>query len=387
VSLTNRRSVLWRKAITALAVLVGAGLIAWAGYVHTSSSDAATERPASPPPVTPGVAETRDVPIYIRGIGTGQAFNSVTVRSRVDGEIVKVNFTEGQEVKAGDLLFEIDPRPFQAALEQAVAGKQRDEASLVSAQADLQRDAALVGHGFQTRQAYDQQKAQVGQLQASIKADQAQIDNAQLNLQYADIRAPITGRTGARLVDIGNLVRATDNTGLVTIAELRPIFVSFTVPQSEFDRIRRSQAQAPVEVQALSEKDETPLASGKLTLIDNQIDQATGTIHLKATFDNADEALWPGEFVNVRLVVGVARNTVTVPARAVQRGPNGNYIFVIKPDMTVDMRIVEVAQSDQDLAVIAKGLAAGERIVVDGQYRLEPGTKVRLETATPAPGA
>jgi membrane fusion protein, multidrug efflux system len=243
----------------------------------------------------------------------------------------------------------------------------------------------LVGHGFQTRQAYDQQKAQVGQLQASIKADQAQIDTAQLNLHYAEIHSPITGRTGARLVDIGNLVRATDNTGLVTIAELRPIFVSFTVPQSEFDRIRRAQAQAPVEVQALSEKDETPLASGKLTLIDNQIDQATGTIHLKARFDNADETLWPGEFVNVRLVVGIAHNAVTVPARAVQRGPDGAYLFVIQPDMSVAMRTVEVAQSDEDRAVIAKGLAAGERIVVDGQYRLEPGAKVRPETAAPAP--
>src|SRR5579863_7684174 len=214
-----------RKALTLVAVLAVVGAAGWAIYAYVSSTRAATETRVAPStptiPVTAALAEARDMPIYIRGIGAAQAYNTVVVKSRVDGQIVKVAFTEGQEVKAGDPLFHIDPRPFQAALEQAGANKQKDEAQLVSAQADLQRYTELVGHGYQTRQIYDQQKALVAQLQASIKADQAQIDAAQLNLQYADIRSPIEGRTGARLVDIGNLVRATDNSGLVTITQLR----------------------------------------------------------------------------------------------------------------------------------------------------------------------
>jgi multidrug efflux system membrane fusion protein len=319
------------------------------------------------------------MPVYVRGMGTVQAYNAVTVKSRVDGQIVKVDFTEGQEVKAGDPLFEIDPRPFAAALAQARANKERDEAQLGSAEADLQRYERLVGNGYQTRQSYDQQKGLVGQLQGAVKADQAQIESAQLNLQYATIRSPIDGRTGARLVDAGNLVRAADNGGLVTITQLRPIFVSFTVPQGELDTIRRNQSKAPLAVEALSQSDEHPLATGKLTLIDNQIDQTTGTLHLKAAFDNQDEALWPGEFVDVRLVVSTRKDAVTLAARAVQRGPRGDYVFVIKPDMTVEMRIIEVAEVEDGVAVVEKGLEAGERVVVDGQYRLEQGTKVAVQ--------
>jgi multidrug efflux system membrane fusion protein len=299
---------------------------------------------------------------------------------------MKVDFTEGQEVKAGDLLFEIDPRPFQAALAQATANKQKDEAQLVSATADLDRTTQLLRKEFQTRQTFDQQKAQVGQLQASIKADQAQIDAAQLNLDYASIRSPIDGRTGARLVDVGNIVHAVDNTGLVTITQLRPIFVSFTVPQQQLDTIRERQSAGPLEARALTQDDQKQLAVGKLTLIDNQVDQATGTLHMKAQFDNTDAALWPGEFVNVRLVVSIEKNAVTVPARAVQQGPNGSYLFAIKPDDTVEMRIVEVSQTDQGLAVIKKGLQAGERIVVDGQFRLDQGTKVAIQPAASSGG-
>jgi multidrug efflux system membrane fusion protein len=374
-----------RRAIIAVGILVAAALLGWAVYSYTGGSRAAPAYgAASSPavPVTPGVAETRDMPVYVRGIGAVQAYNTVSIKSRVDGQIVKVDFTEGQEVKAGDPLFEIDPRPFQAALAQAMAAKEKDQAQLVSAQADLQRYAKLVVPGFQTRQSFDQQKALVAQLQAALKSDQAQIDNAQLNLLYATIRSPIDGRTGARLVDIGNLVHAADNTGLVSIMQIKPIFVTFTVPQNQFDRIRQSATAGPVEVQALSADDQSRLAVGTLTLIDNQIDPATGTIRLKGTFDNADEALWPGAFVNTRLMVGIDKNAVTVPARALQRGPDGQYLFVIKPDMTVELRNVEVAQVEEGVAAIAKGVSAGEQVVVDGQYRLDQGSKVAPQAAT-----
>jgi multidrug efflux system membrane fusion protein len=372
-----------------IAGLMLVGLGAWIADTH-STVEAAKQNsaPTSAPavPVTAGTAEARDMPVFVRGIGSVQAFNTVIVKSRVDGQIVKVDFTEGQEVKTGDLLFEIDPRPFQAALEQATAAKQKDEAQLASASADLGRTSQLLGNGFQTRQTYDQQKAAVGQLQAAIKQDEAQIEAAQLNLDYASIRSPIDGRTGARLVDIGNIVHASDNSGLVTIAQLRPIFVSFTVPQQQLDMIRERQGEASLETRAYTQDDQKQLAVGKLSLIDNQVDAATGTLHLKAQFDNKDAALWPGEFVNVRLVLDIDKNAVTVPARAVQQGPDGSYLFVIKPDDTVEMRKVEVSQTEDGVAEIKKGLAAGERIVVDGQYRLDQGTKVAIQTAAKSGG-
>jgi len=374
------------RAVAVLAAVLVAAVLGWVVYAHFWGTKEIAAAPAGPPviPVTAGTAEARDMPVYVRGIGTVQAYNTIAIKSRVDGQIVKVDFTEGQEVNEGDPLFEIDPRPFQAAFQQAAANKQKDEALLVSAQADLQRYAELVGHGYQTRQIYDQQKATVAQLQASIKADQAQIDAAQLNLQYATIRSPIKARTGARLVDIGNLVHPSDNTALVRLTQLQPIFVSFTVPQDQFNRIRESSRSGAVAVEALGENDQTELATGKLTLIDNEIDQQTGTLHLKAAFANADETLWPGEFVNLRLVVGTLKNAVTVPARALQSGPKGQYLFVIKGDQTVEMRIVDVAEVEQDLAAIDKGLSVGDRIVVDGQYRLDQGTKVRSEAPATA---
>jgi membrane fusion protein, multidrug efflux system len=371
------------KATGAIGMVVVVAVLGWAAYSYSGGSNAAPSAPANPPvPVTPGTAEARDMPVYVRGIGTVQAFNMVTVKSRVDGQIIKVDFTEGQEVKAGDPLFEIDPRPFEAALAQATAAKEKDQAQLTGAEADLKRYAQLVGPGYQTRQTFDQQKALVAQVQASIKADQAAIDNAQLNLAYATIRSPIDGRTGARLVDAGNLVHAADNTGLVSITQIKPIFVTFTLPQNELGRVRKSAAAGPVEVQAVSADDKTQLATGKLTLIDNQVDPATGTIRLKATFDNADETLWPGEFVNTRLVVGIDKDAVTIAARALQRGPNGEYLFVIKPDMTVEIRNVEVAEVENGLAAIGKGLSPGEQVVVDGQYRLDQGSKVNPQTPT-----
>jgi membrane fusion protein, multidrug efflux system len=345
--------------------------------------------PASSPgvPVTAGTVAATDVPVFLNAIGTAQAYNMVTIKSRVDGQILKVAFSEGQDVKAGDPLIQIDPRPFQAALDQALASKQKDEAQLISAQADLARWADLVGRGIKSQQTYDQTKAQVETLRASIKADDAQIETARLNLGYADIRAPISGRLGLRLVDVGNMVRATDAAGLVTISQLKPIFVSFTVPQENLHKIHQKKGEAgELAVIALGADNKTELARGKLSVIDNAIDQPTGTIRLKATFANDDERLWPGEFVNVRLILSVHKNAPTVPAQTVQDGPTGSYAYVIKEDNTVERRPVEVAAVQDGLAVIGKGLSPGERVVVDGQYRLTNGARVKIEATPGASG-
>jgi multidrug efflux system membrane fusion protein len=366
--------------LAGLAIAAG-GLLWWLGTGRAALENSQSQ--ASDPPAIPvvaGVAVTADVPVYLQGLGTVQAFNAVTVKSRVDGQIIQAFFTEGQEVQPGDRLFQIDPRQFQTALELAEAAKQKDEAQLASAQADLARYGRLVNNGYQTAQAFDAQKALVGQLLASIKADQAQIDTATLNLGYADIRAPIGGRTGARLVDPGNLIHASDNTALVTITQVRPIFVDFTLPQDQLEDIKRYQQESPLSVQALDSAGKEVLGEGALTLIDNQIDQTTGTIHLKATFDNVEEKLWPGQFVDARLVLTIAKGAVTVPATAVQQGADGYYAYVLKPDLTVERRVVDVTRFQGNEAILAKGIAAGEKIITDGQYRLSPGARVRVVT-------
>jgi multidrug efflux system membrane fusion protein len=329
-------------------------------------------------PVTEGVVTAQDVPQYLEGIGTVQAFNMVTVKTQVDGAIVKVAFTEGQEVHKGDPLFQIDPRPYEAALALAMATKEKDAAQLATAQADLVRYGRLVGPGFQTRQSFEDQQGLVAQLQAAVKGDEAQIDTARVNLGYTNMTSPIDGRLGARLVDLGNLVRATDNTPLVSITQIKPIFVSFTLPQDDLDQIRQQQTQAPLKVTALASDGKTVLGDGRLTLIDNMIDQATGTIHLKASFPNQDERLWPGEFVNLRVVLKMRREVATVPSQTVQDGPDGHFAYVIGQDDTVERRAVEVAAVQDGVAVVSKGLAPGDRVVVDGQYRLTDGAHVRL---------
>src|SRR5499427_3619328 len=297
-----------RRAIGLVAVLaLAAAVMLWHLYPSTQVQPAAAQAPAPGIPVTAGTVTARDVPVFLHGIGTVQAYNSVAVKSRVDGQIVQIDFKEGQEVKQGDPLIQIDPRPYQAQLEQAQAAKQKDEAQLAGAQLDLQRYEKLIGTGYQTRQSYDNQKALVAQLQASIKGDEAQINTAKLNLSYTDIRSPIDGRLGAKLVDKGNLVHANDNTALVMITELKPIFVSFTLPQENLDKIRENDKRSPLTVLAYSGDGTKQLAEGKLTLIDNAIDQSTGTIHLKARFDNEDEGLWPGEFVNLRVILVTRR--------------------------------------------------------------------------------
>ena len=368
-----------RRAIGIVVVLAAAAalLVWWHGFGGNGPS-ATAQTPAPLVPVTAGIVKAQDVPVYLQGIGTVQAYNTVTVKTRVDGQIVKVFFKEGQEVKEGDPLFQIDPRPYEAALEQAQAAKQKDEAQLAGARLDLERYSKLLGTGYQTRQSYDNQTALVAQLQAAIKGDQAAIDNATLNLGYADIRSPIDGRLGTRLVDKGNLLHANDNTALVMINELKPIFVSFTLPQDTLDELRQEQQNAPLLVRAYSSDGNTLLSVGKLTLIDNTIDQATGTIHVKARFDNLDERLWPGEFVSLRVILKTRPNVATVPAQTVQEGPEGNYAYIIKPDNTVERRAVEVAAVQDGIAVITKGLKPGERVVVDGQYRLTQGARVKI---------
>jgi multidrug efflux system membrane fusion protein len=368
-------------AIIGLCCLAGLLGIGWTlqNALH-SPARAQTRGDAGAPvvPVTAGTATARDMPVYVRGLGNVQAFNSVTVKSRVDGAIVKVDFAEGQEVKAGDILFEIDPRPYQAALAQAQANLARDQAQLDNAQRNVGRDKPLMGKQYISRQQFDSDSTSAAALAGTVAADKAAIEAAQLNLDYADIRSPIDGRTGGRQVDIGNLVHATDNSPLVTVTQLKPIFVSFTASQDQFDAVRRAEAKGDVPAEAWSQGEQRQIATGKLTLIDNQIDQTTGTIHLKAQFANGDEALWPGELVDMRLVVDTLKNAVTVPAQTVQEGPNGSYLFVIKPDNTVEQRIVQVAETENNLSVISKGLAAGERVVIDGQYRLDQGTKVSI---------
>ena len=375
-----------RRAIGAGVVLSLAAIVAiWRLSPGTEVPLAAAQTAAPGVPVTAGTVTAQDVPVFLNGIGTVQAYNMVAIKSRVDGQIVKVDFKEGQDVKEGEPLLQIDPRPFQAALEQAQANKQKDEAQLVGAQLDLDRYEKLIGSGWQTRQSYDQQKATVGQLQASIKGDEAQINTAKLNLSYSDIRSPIDGRLGAKLVDKGNLVHANDNAPLVTITEVKPIFVSFTLPQETLGDVRENHKGSPLVVYAYSGDGKKQLAEGKLTLIDNSIDQSTGTVHLKARFDNDDERLWPGQFVSLRVVLSTRREVATVPAQTVQNGPNGYYAYVIKPDDTVERRAVDIASIQDGIAVVTKGLSPGEQIVVDGQYRLTEG--IRVKPTAPQTGA
>jgi multidrug efflux system membrane fusion protein len=363
------------------------GLIV-AGYIVIDQmgrdrARAAAARPTPAIPVTVTTAETKDVPIIVRGIGTVQAYKSVVIKTRVDGQIVKVAFEEGQFVHAGDLLFQIDPKPFQAALDHAAAAKRRDEAQLAGARLDLERYGKLIGSGFQSRQSFDQQQATVDALMATVALDEAAVETAKVNLSYTEIRAPVDARTGQRLVDLGNMVQASSPAPLVNLTQVKPIYVNFTVPQDVTDEVRRNQAIAPLTVLAYASDDKTLLSEGKLTLIDNQIDSATGTLRLKATFENTDERLWPGQFVNARLVISTRTAAITVPQRAVMQGATGYYAYIVKPDNTVERRVLEVAGMQDDMAVVEKGLAAGEKIVVDGQYRLNDGAHIKIDTAPP----
>jgi multidrug efflux system membrane fusion protein len=328
-----------------------------------------------------GTVMQKDVPIYLDGLGTVQAFNSVMVRSRVDGELKKLSFKEGQDVEAGQLLAQIDPDPFRTQVEQLEAKKAQDEAQLQFARVELKRNADLLVQKIVSQEVYDTQKAQVDQLVALVKSDQASIDNSKVQLNYTTIEAPISGRTGIRFVDEGNIIHSGDSNGIVVLTQLKPISVIFTLPEQSLREIQRQQAQGAMTVIALDRDNSTPLDEGQLAVFDNQIDTTTGTIRLKATFPNANLKLWPGQFVNSRLLLSIRTNGIVVPASVVQRGPEGAYAFVVNNDMSVKMAPVKVAQIDQGQALIDSGLTAGDRVVVDGQYKLQPGSKVRSAEA------
>ncbi|HTZ38262.1 MAG TPA: efflux RND transporter periplasmic adaptor subunit [Stellaceae bacterium] len=376
------------SAVAAAGVVAVLGVAPLRAVLWPAVRAADAPPPAPPPgiPVTAGTVEAKDVPVFLAGIGTVQAYNMVTIRTRVDGQITKVSFAEGQEIKAGDPVVQIDPRPFKAVYDQAAANLEKDQANFANAQLNFQRDAAIISSNLAvSRQQYDNDKATVAVDQALVDSDKAQVEAAQVNLDYCDIRAPIAGRLGVRLVDVGNIVHAADTTGLVTITQTKPIFVNFTMAQEYLHKIHEKQMGGDLAVQAYGSDNVTLLSEGKLTVIDNAVDQTTGTIHLKATFANADERLWPGEFVNVRLILNMHKGAPTVPQQTVQVGPNGYYAYVIKPDDTVERRAVEVGSIQDGIAVINKGLSAGDKVVVDGQYRLTEGARVRI--AGPQPGA
>jgi membrane fusion protein, multidrug efflux system len=326
-------------------------------------------------PVMAATATAADVPIILRGLGAVTAFNTVAVKSRVEGNITRINFREGQEVKAGDLLIELDARPFQAALDQANANLARDQANLTNAQADLARFAQLLKSESAPEQQYTTQKATVAADEAIVKNDQAAIDAAKLNVEYATIRSPIDGIVGIRQIDLGNLVQANTQT-LVVVTQIKPIYVIFSLPEADIPRIRSAMAQRKLTVEAYDAADQKQISQGVLNLVDNQVDQTTGTVKLKAQFSNSDEALWPGQFVNAHLVLEVVKNGVTIPAAAAQIGPNGHYVYVVRNDGTVETRAITVTQTENNVSLIGSGLRAGEQVVTSGWFKLTPGAKV-----------
>jgi membrane fusion protein, multidrug efflux system len=358
------------------------------GGTRTRSAQANTGPQSVPVAVAP--AEQRDFPVYVSGLGSVQASNTVSLKSRVDGQIVQIAFKEGQFVKKGDLLVVVDPRPFQVALEQAEATLARDQAQLKNAQLDFARFQGLFKEGVISQQQFDAQRALVGQLEGTLKADQAAIDNAKLQLVYSRVTAPVEGRIGLRLVDIGNMVHASDTNPLLVITQLQPIAVVFTLPEDALPNVARHMKNGPLEVDAYSRDDTTRLATGKLLTMDNQIDPTTGTGKLKAMFTNVDNALFPNQFVNARLLLETRKASTVIPAAAIQRGPQGSaFAYVVKSDKTVEVRPVKIALTQGNSTVITSGITPGEQVVTDGQDKLQNGSRVEphaagASAATPA---
>ena len=375
----GRRALLWVAGLAVVVIVVGVAVS------RLTKPQAAHAARAPSVPVMATTAGQRDVPIYYDALGTVNALNTVAIRAQVNGQIVSIDFRQGQDVKKGEVLAKIDPAPFQATLDQAVAKKGQDHATLVDAQKDLVRFKTLVMRNAETQQNVDSQQAKVDQTKAMIDADQAAIEAAQTQLNYATITAPIDGVVGFRQVDIGNIIHTTDTNPLTVLTQVKPCVAIFTLPQDDLGPVREAMLKGSVDVLAFDQDNKKQLANGHLLLIDNQIDQSTSTIRLKAEFPNRDERLWPGEFVHIHILITTRKDAVIIPPVAVQRGPDGLYVWVIKPDQTVQQRPIDALTVDDKTAIVAKGLAVGERIVVDGQSRLDEGVHVNIRPARTAP--
>ncbi|BEV43859.1 efflux RND transporter periplasmic adaptor subunit [Afipia carboxidovorans] len=368
----------------ALVIVAGLGYLGWSRF-YGGSQDAAHMRFDMAVPVLAATPKVEDVPVYLDGVGQVRALNTVTVRAQVDGKLLKVNFVEGQDVKAGDVLAEIDPVIYQAQYDQAVAKKAQDEAQLANARLDLKRYEQLAASKAGSAQQADTQKATVAQLEALVKSDQAAIDNAQATLGYTKVIAPLSGRTGLRQVDPGNIIHASDATGVVVLTQLQPIAVQFSLPQQEINRVNTASAKGQLTVDVFGEDGRTVVDTGIMRTIDNQVDPTTGTVKVKAEFPNAGHKLWPGQFVNVRLKVETLPQALTVPTAAVQRGPSGTFSYVIGEDSTVTAKPVTVTQQSETTAVIAKGLAPTDRVVTTGFANLSDGSKVVIGSEDTVP--
>ena len=359
----------------------GLGLILaiCAALAGCSSQQAKNAKASSPPPAIPvGVAIVKqgDFNVYLNGLGSVQAFNTVSLKTRIDGQIMQVNFREGQDVKKGETLLVIDPRPYEVALAQAQANLQKDEAQLTNAKAQYDRNRVLYEQGVIAKQELDTLQASFGTFEGTIASDKAAIKNAELNLTYCYIKSPIDGRIGLRQVDPGNYVTGAGGTALLVITQLHPIAVIFTIPQDQLQQVRDHMRQGSLDVDAYSSDDKTKLSSGKLLTIDNQIDATTGTVKLKAVFDNPDNNLWPNQFVNAHLLLETRKNAITAPAAALQRGPDGTFAYVVDANNTVQMKPLQVALTQGSTAVVTSGLQAGDKIVTDGQEKLQVGSRV-----------
>jgi membrane fusion protein, multidrug efflux system len=379
------RTIRW---VVFFAAVAAAGYFVWQRYYGPeaiakaeNAAKAAARRP--PIPVSVASVEKTDFPVYLTGLGTVQGFNTVQVRTRVDGQIDKIAFKEGQLVKEGDLLAEIDPRPYQATLDQAKAKKVQDEANLANANLDLQRTTKL--GEFATRQLLDTQRSTVAQLTAQIAADEAAISNAQTQLDYTQIKSPITGVVGLRQVDVGNIVNAATQTGIVTVAQVEPIAVIFTAPEDQLPYISEAQKAAALKVVAITTDGKKPLAEGQLAVINNQVDTTSGTIRLKALFDNKTHTLWPGQSVSTRLLVKTLKDATVVPDDAIQHGNSGLYAYTVGQDNKAELRKVSVSYSIDGRSVVDSGLEPGQRVITGGQFKVQPGSEVTTAVASSDP--
>jgi len=382
-----------RRGLTILVVLVAVG--AALGYVffgmqapqQKPGGRAARFAASGPVPVLVAAAASADVPVYLNAVGTTKAYNTVTLHSQVDGKLIAVNFNEGQDVKKGDILAQIDPTTFKATLDQAVAKKAQDAALLANTKVDLVRYEQLAATNAINRQQADTQRALVAQYTAQVQSDQAAVESAQATLGYTDIRAPIDGRTGIRQVDVGNIIHASDSSGIVVITQIKPISVTFSIPQQDIQTVNDAFAKGPLDADALRSDSNKVIESGKLAVIDNQVDSTTGTVKLKADFPNENVQLWPGQFVNVRLLVNTLKGVTVIPTGAVQRGPDGTFVYVVGADDKATMRPITVQKQDESQTVVASGLKPSEKVVTTGFARLTDGAKVTVGSDNPAPAA